>query len=104
MSSDAGVVASDMGCGTRVEETGLEMILTHRFERWPLVVAALHGHATARGEGAARRQLRQVGRLALDRNQALARVAVEARDRGHQALGVGMLRALIEDARRRALD
>ena len=66
--------------------------------------ARIGGDAAARGEGTARRQLREIRGLAIDRHQRTPDIAVEARHRGHQAPGVGMTRKPVELARRGGLD
>ena len=89
-----------------VIEAGLEVIGRRRCDAAAAgsVRHAVDGDAAARREGAARRQRGEVGRLAVDRHQAAAGVAVEARHARPSGPRVGMARVLVELARRRRLD
>src|SRR3990167_11339145 len=68
-----------------MEMTGGKMFGTALDQGRPLGPATIDGIATPRGEGAARRQVGEIGRLAVDRHQTRARRLVEPRHRGHQA-------------------
>src|SRR5262245_11923326 len=85
--------------GAGIVEAGLPMLGRKLGERWAGRAAGFASEAAARREGTARRQLRQIGRLALDGHQAAPDLAVKAGDGRHQAQGVGMAGLFVEDAR-----
>src|SRR5262245_41989286 len=60
------------GAELGMEKTGGQMVGSARHQRRALAAADVGGAAAARREGAARRQVGEVGRRALDRHQARA--------------------------------
>ena len=72
------------------------MVIADLDEGWRALAAWIGGDPAARRKGTACRQLCEVWRLPIDGHQRTPRIAVEARHRGHQALGVGMSRIFIE--------
>src|SRR5919108_4350928 len=69
-----------------------------------VLVAAVDPECAARVEGAAGRQIDQIGRNAFDRSQRLALVRVEPRDGLEERPRVGMLRVREDVSRRTRLD
>src|SRR5262245_13894299 len=84
--SSGDAVTADDACATAallsrdIMEAGLEMTVGDVDERRAAHVANIGGDAAAGREGAAERQLREVGRLALDRDERPSGVTIEARD------------------------
>src|SRR4029450_3055095 len=66
------------GAELGMEMTGGQMVGSALDQHWAMVAAEVGGAPAARGEGAARRQVGEVGRRALDWHQAAARLLIEA--------------------------
>src|SRR5688572_23729529 len=97
------VSGADIGAELGMKMTGREMIGSASDQHRALA-ADVGSAPAARREGAARRQVGEVGWRALDRHEPRARFLVEARHRGHQADRVGMARPGVDLARRPRLD
>src|ERR1044072_9299264 len=91
------------GAELGMEMTSREMIGGTLDQQGAMVAAEVDGAPATRGEGAARRQVGEVGRRALDRHQPAPRLLGEPRHRGHQADRVGMARPGLDLARRPGL-
>src|SRR5689334_13276082 len=87
-----------------IVEAGLPVLGREFGQRRTGAAAGLAGEAAAGREGTTRRELGEIGWLALDRHQAPPDLAVETGDGRHQPQGVGMARLLIKQTRGGGLD
>src|SRR5205085_5359572 len=87
-----------------VHPAGGVVVVAHQLQRRVLFAALVDAERTARVEGTAPRQARQVRRQALDRDELLAHGLVKARDGVQQAERVGVARVGVDLLRRCRLD